>query len=163
MCYFGCVKIAPSLAFAFVLMLTAVPADDPYSSLSQGEKELLKPQVERWIHDQLKHDWSDLWEIQDQTPELKSELLLGQKDAPDMDRDRYVQAMRATIGSGYPEIKAYTVTGIRHENGGFRVEGCGKLQRENWKQTGVTNVHARIANKKVVFGLPDLTPDPCKL
>jgi hypothetical protein len=79
-----------------------------------------------------------------------------------MDRDRYVQTMRATIGSGYPEIKAYTVTGIRHENGGFRVEGCGKLQRENWKQTSVTNVHARIANKKVVFGLPELTPDHCR-
>jgi hypothetical protein len=74
-------KITPSLLFAFVLTLTAIPASDPYSSLSQGKKDLLKPQVERWIHDQLKHDWSDLWEIQDQAPELKNELLLGQKGA----------------------------------------------------------------------------------
>jgi hypothetical protein len=163
MCYFVRMKIASSFGFAFVFMLAALPASDPYSSLSQSEKELLKPQVERWIRDQIKHDWSDLWEIQDQTPELKNELLLGQKDAPDMDRNRYVQAMRATIGSGYPEIKAFTLNEIQRENGGFRVEGCGRLQRENWKQTSVTNVRTKIVNNKVVFGLPDLTPDPCKL
>jgi hypothetical protein len=163
MCYFGCMKIASSCVFAFVLMFTALPASDPYSSLSQSEKELLKPQVERWIHDQIKHDWADLWEIQDQTPELKNDLLLGERDAPDMDRNRYVQAMRATIGSGYPEIKAFKLNEIQRENGGFRVEGCARLQRENWKQTSVTSVHARIVNNKLVFGLPDLTPDPCKL
>lgn len=156
-------KIASGFVFAFVFMLTTLSARDPYSSLSESEKRILKPQVERWIHDQLKHDWSDLWEIQDQTPELKNELLLGQKDAPDMDRNRYVQAMRATIGSGYPNIKAFTLTGIQHEDAGFRVVGCGRLQRENWKQTSVTNVHATITNSKVVFGLPDVTPDACKL
>jgi len=163
MCYFVCMKIAFSFVFAFAFMLASLPASDPYSTLSQSEKELLKPQVERWIHDQIKHDWSDLWAIQDQTPELKNELLLGQKDAPDMDRNRYVQAMRATIGSGFPEIKLFTLNEIQREKGGFRVEGCGRLQRENWKQTSVTNVHVRIENNKVVFGLPDFTPDPCKL
>ena len=156
-------KIASSFGFCLAFMLASLPASDPYSTLSQSEKELLKPQVERWIHDQIKHDWPDLWAIQDQTPELKNELLLGRKDAPDMDRNRYVQAMRATIGSGFPEIKSFTLNEIQRENGGFRVEGCGRLQRENWKRTSVTNVHARIENNKVVFGLPDFTPDPCKL
>src|SRR5258708_31801852 len=99
MCYFVCMKIAFSFVFAFAFMLSSLPASDPYSTLSQSEKELLKPQVERWIHDQIKHDWSDLWAIQDQTPELKNELLLDQKDAPDMDRNPYVQTMHATIGS----------------------------------------------------------------
>jgi hypothetical protein len=163
MCYFVCVKIAASSAFASIFMLTALTVSDPYSSLSQSEKGLLKPQVERWIRDQIKHDWSDLWEIQDQTPELKNELLLGERDAPDMDRSRFVQAMQATIGSGYPEIKAFTLTEIEREDGGFRVEGCGRQQRENWKQTSVTSVHARIVKNKLVFGLLEGSPDPCKL
>jgi hypothetical protein len=64
-------KSASSFVFALIFTLASLPASDPYSALSQNEKELLKPQVTRWIHDQIKHDWSDLWAIQDQTPELK--------------------------------------------------------------------------------------------
>ena len=80
-----------------------------------------------------------------------------------MDRDRYVQAMRGTVGSGFPEIKSFTLNDVQRESGGFRVKGCGKLQREDWKQTSVTNVHAKILRDKVLFGLPDFTADPCKL
>ena len=55
------------LLVAFVIAATA----DPFGSVAPANKALLKPQIERWIHDQVKHDWSDLWEIQDQPPELK--------------------------------------------------------------------------------------------
>jgi hypothetical protein len=56
----------------------AIPqiSPDPYASLSAQEKAILKPGVERYVHDQLKQNWSDLWEIQDQTSNLKNELLL---------------------------------------------------------------------------------------
>lgn len=153
----------PGWAFAVVSLLILLPVGDPYSALSQNERDLLKPYVERWVRDQTKHDWSDLWEIQDQTPELKNELLLGEKNAPDMNRSRFIQAMTATIGSGYPEIKEFRLTDVHRESEGFRIEGCGKLQRENWKQTSVTSVHGRVVDKKVVFGLPESTPDHCKL
>lgn len=124
---------------------------------------MLKPQIDRWVRDQAKHDWADMWEIQDQTAELKNELLLGHKDAPDMARPVYVEAMRETIGTDYPEIKAFSLREIRREKDGFWILGCGKLQRENWKQTSITDVHARVVNNKVVFGLPGGTPDPCRL
>jgi|ERR1017187_595418 hypothetical protein len=154
-------KLAISLAMA--LAFVAAPTSDPYSSLAQADRSVLKPQIERWIHDQVKHDWSDMWEIQDQTPEFKNELLLGRKDAPDMDRQQYIQAMQATIGVGYPEIKAFTLRELRSEGDGFEILGCGKLQREEWKQTSVTDVHVRIVKGKVIFGLPSATPDPCRL
>ena len=156
----GIMKLVVTLAFAATLM--AVPTSDPYASLAPTERTLLKPQVERWIHDHVKHDWSDMWEIQDQTSQLKNELLLN-RDAPDMDRKQYVQAMQQTIGVGYPEIKAFTLREIRSEGGSFLVLGCGKLQREAWKQTSVTEVQVRIENGKVLFGLPKLTSDLCKL
>jgi hypothetical protein len=151
------------LSLTIVMLLSVVPATDPYSSLSPDETRLLKPQIERWIRDQVKHDWSDLWEIQDQTPDLKNELLLGEKDAPDMDRGHYIEAMKSTIGIGYPEIKAFRLHEIRKENEGFWILGCGKKQRESWKQTSVTDVHARIAKGKALFGLPGGTPDSCRL
>jgi hypothetical protein len=153
-------KIAISLAFAATLL--AVPVSDPYASLASSEKTLLAPQVERWIHDQVKHDWSDMFEIQDQTSQLKNELLL-KRDAPDMDRKQYIQAMQQTMGVGYPEIKAFTLREIRHEGDVFRVLGCGKLQREDWKQTSITEVRVSIVNGKTMFGLPILTPELCKL
>jgi hypothetical protein len=154
-------KLAMSLALAVIF--SAAPIGEPYSSLTSTERATLKPQVERWIHDQVKHEWSDMWEIQDQTPELKNELLLGRKDAPDMDRSQYAQAMQGTVGVGIPEIKSFTLREIRKQNGGFWILGCGKLQREEWKQTSITDVHAKIVNGKVLFGLAGGTPDRCKL
>ncbi len=119
-----------AISFAIATTLVVAPTSDPYGSLAPEEKTLLRPQIQRWIRDQEKHDWADMWEIQDQTPELKNELLLGRRDAPDMDRSQYVQAMRATIGVGYPEIRAFTLREVRREDGGFWILGCGKQQRE---------------------------------
>jgi len=152
-----------TLCFAIASALLAMPISDPFGSITEDEKLMLKPQIERWIHDQVKHDWADMWEIQDQTSELKNELLLGHRDAPDMDRSQYVQAMRETIGVGYPEIKAFTLREVRREDRGFWILGCGSLHRESYKHTSVTNVHARIVMGKVAFGLPGATAGSCKL
>ena len=136
---------------------------DPFSSLNQAERALLQPQIERWIHDQVKHDWPDLWEIQDQTPALKNELLLGRKEAPDMDRRQYVEAMQETIGIGYPEIRAFTLTEVDKEADGFQVVGCAKLQREGWRATTVQYIHVKVVDGKVRFGWPDGSAEQCKL
>ncbi len=141
----------------------SVAATDPYESLTPAEKTLLKPQIERWIHDQIKHDWSDMWEIQDQTPALKNELLLGHKDTPDIDRNQYAQAMRNTIGIGYPEIKGFKLTEIDREADGFQVAGCARLQREEWKKITVQYVHLRVVNKQVFFGLYEGSGGDCQL
>ncbi|MGO9085881.1 MAG: hypothetical protein ACLP6G_19170 [Terriglobales bacterium] len=138
-------------------------ATDPFGSLTPAEKALLKPQIERWVHDQVKHDWSDLWEIQDQTPELKNDLLLGRKDASDMDRKQYVDAMRSTIGIGYPEIKAFTLTEVDREADGFQVVGCARLQREEWRATTIQYVHVKLVNGKALFAWPDGSAEQCKV
>ena len=138
-------------------------AADPFGSLTLADKTLLKPQIERWIHDQVKHDWSDLWEIQDQTPELKNSLLLGLKDAPDMDRKQYVEAMRSTIGSGYPEIAGFTLTEVDKETDGFQIVGCARLKREEWRATTVQYIHVKVEKGTVLFGWPDGSGEQCKL
>ncbi|MGO9824554.1 MAG: hypothetical protein ACLPMG_04685 [Terriglobales bacterium] len=138
-------------------------APDPFGSLTPADKALLQPQIERWIHDQEKHDWSDLWEIQDQTPELKNQLLMGRKDAPDMDRKQYVEAMRNTIGSGYPEITAFTLAEVDKETDGFQVVGCARLKREEWRATTIQYIHAKVEKERVLFGWPDGSAEQCKL
>jgi len=151
------------ISLAFLVGAAGSATDDPYGTLTPSERTLLKPQIERWIHDQVKHDWSDMWEIQDQTPELKNDLLLGRKDAPNMDRNQYVQAMRDTIGIGYPEIKAFKLTEVDKETDGFQVVGCARLQREEWKRVTVQYVHLRLANGKILFGLYEGSGEDCKL
>ncbi len=118
---------------------------------------------ERWIHDQVKHDWPDLWEIQSQTPELKNSLLLGRRDAPDMDRKQYVGAMRGTIGIGYPEIKAFTLTEVDKEADGFQVVGCARLQRGEWTATTIQYIHVKLVNGKALFGWSDSSAERCKV
>jgi hypothetical protein len=89
-------------------------------------------------------------------------LLLGNKDAPDMDRKQYEKAMRDTIGTGYPEIKAFTLTEVDKESDGFQVVGCARLQREEWKATTIQYIHLKIVDGKVRFGWPDGSGEACK-
>ncbi len=147
----------------FVPVVAAVAGNDPYQTLSAAEKAHLQPKIERWIQDQLRHDWADLWEIQDRTPELKKELLLGQRNAPNLDRDQYVEAMKNTIGVGYPEIEGFTLTEVDRESDGFQVVGCAKLQREHWKQTSIQYIHVRVADGKAFFAWPDGSGEACKM
>lgn len=82
-----------SAAFLMTLGLLGATTD-PYSTLAPEQRSLLKPVVERYVRDQIKQDWADLWEIQDQSSDLKNELLLGHRDAPDLSKDQFVSAMR---------------------------------------------------------------------
>jgi serine protease inhibitor ecotin len=100
-------------------------AADPFGSLTPADKALLKPQSERWIHDQVKHDWSDLWEIQDQTPELKNSLLLGRKEAPDMDRKYiHVKVENGKVLFGWPDGSASNVSSNRRSTGTGKRRFC---------------------------------------
>jgi hypothetical protein len=148
---------------ALSIVLAASGASNPYDKLSPEERTLLKPQIERWVRDQVNENWADLWEIQDQTAELKNEVLLGRRDAPDMSRDEFAAAMRETIGIGDPKIKAFTVTEVDKERDGFQLVGCASLQREAWKKTSIQYIHVRVVNGKVLFGWPDGSPEDCRL
>jgi hypothetical protein len=65
----------------------------------------------------IKQDWGDLWEIQDQTPDLKNELLLGKRDAPNLTKQQFVAAMRETIGSGYPRLRSFDLREVKPDKG----------------------------------------------
>ncbi|MFP5275672.1 MAG: hypothetical protein ACLGPM_01040 [Acidobacteriota bacterium] len=151
------------LSMALCLIASAATGSDPYANLRPEERAILQPAIDRWIHDQVKHDWKDLWEIQDQTSDLKNELLLGQRDAPDLNRQQYVEAMNETMGSGYWTIQSFSLREIRREKDGYWVLGCGKVKREEWHQISITDVHIRVVDGKPKFGLPGGTPDSCKL
>lgn len=150
------------LVIALYFIASGATGFDPYANLRPKERAILQPAFDRWIHDQVKHDWKDLWEIQDQTSDLKNELLLGHRDAPDLDRQQYIEAMNETMGSGYWTIQSFSLREIRREKEGYWVLGCGKVKREHWHQVSITDVHIRMIDGKPKFGLPSGAPDSCK-
>ena len=136
-------------------------ANAPYSTLAPEQRALLQPVVERYVQDQLKQNWSDLWEIQDQTSDLKNELLLGKRNAPDLSKAQFVSAMRETIGTGYPRLRSFELREVRTDKGNFIMIGCGKATREAWKQTGLVIAGIRIVDGKPKVDLWSMTSDSC--
>lgn len=144
-----------------VLAAVAAAQSDPYASLTLEQKAVLKPAIERYVRDQEKQDWKDLWEIQDQTSDLKNELLLGHRDAPDMTKEEYVSAMRSTIGTGYPRLRAFELREVRSDKGNFIMIGCGKATREAWHQTGNVIAGIRIVDGKPKIDIWSMSSDSC--
>jgi hypothetical protein len=153
------------LTYPAVLLMTLGlmgAASDSYSALTPEQKSLLKPVVERYVRDQIKQDWADLWEIQDQTPDTKNSLLLGQRDAPDMSKKQFVSAMRETIGTGgMPRLRSFELREVRPDKGNFIMIGCGYATREEWKQKGFVIAGIRVVDGKPRFDIWSMTSDSC--
>lgn len=152
-------KCAPVLC-AVTALLGA--GNDPYSAVTPAQRTILQPVIERYVRDQIKQDWADLWEIQDQTADLKNELLQGRRDAPNLTKQQFVAAMRETIGSGYPRLRSFDLREIKPDNGNFVMIGCGLATREEWKQQRFVIAGIRIVDGKALVDLFSMTPDSCK-
>jgi len=110
----------------------------------------------------VKQDWDDLWEIQDQTSDLKNELLLGRRDAPDLSKKDFVSAMRELIETGgYPRLRSFQLKEVRVDKGNFIMIGCGKATRETWSGTGFVIAGIRIVDGKPKFDIWSMTSDSC--
>lgn len=136
--------------------------NDPYSRVTAAQRAILQPVIERYVRDQIRQDWGDLWEIQDQTADLKNELLSGQRDAPTLTKQQFMEAMRETIGSGYPRLRSFDLREVKPENGNFLMIGCGVATREAWKQQRFVIAGIRIVGSKAFVDLFGMMPDACK-
>jgi hypothetical protein len=148
-------------AVLLAVMTLSGAANDPYRALTTDQRAMLQPVIERYVRDQIKQDWGDLWEIQDQTSDLKNELLLGRRDAPDLSRKEFVSAMRNTIGTGYIRLRSFDLRDVKPDNGNFVMIGCGFATRESWKQKGFVIAGIKIVDGKPKVDLFSMTSDPC--
>jgi hypothetical protein len=149
-------------AVLFTITVLLGAGKDPYSALTPAQRTILQPVIERYVRDQIEQDWGDLWEIQDQTSDLKNELLLGNRDAPNLTKQQFVAAMRETIGSGYPRLRSFDLREVKPDNGNFVMIGCGFATREEWKQQRFVIAGIRIVDGKGLVDLFSMTPDSCK-
>lgn len=149
------------VAVLFTVTLLLGAGSDPYSAITPAQRTILQPVIERYVRDQIKQDWGDLWEIQDQTSDLKNELLLGKRDAPDLTKHQFITAMRQTIGSGYPRLRSFNLREVKPDEGNFVMIGCGVATREEWKQQRFVIAGIRIVDGKALVDLFSMTSDSC--
>jgi hypothetical protein len=110
----------------------------------------------------LKQNWADLWEIQDQTSDMKNELILGNRTAPDMSKDQFVAVMREVIATGgYPRMKDFKLRVAKEDKGNFIVIGCATWMRESSRGTGFAIFGARIVDGKAKFDIWSMTSNSC--
>jgi hypothetical protein len=162
MCYYGGMKIRVRFMLSLLSLGLLGATSNPYATLTPDQTALLKPAVERYVRDQEKQDWADLWEIQDQTSDVKNELLLGRRDAPDMNKKEFVSAMKYMIGTGgYPRLRSFELMEVRVDKGNFIMIGCGKATRESWSGTGYVTAGIRVVDGKPKFDIWSMTSDSC--
>lgn len=144
-----------------VTALLGAGNNDPYSAVTPAQRAVLQPVIERYVRDQIKQDWGDLWEIQDQTVDLKNELLQGKRDAPNLTKQQFISAMHEIIGSGYPRLRSFDLREVKPDKGNFVMIGCGLGTREEWKQRRFVIAGIRIVDGKPLVDLFSMTPDSC--
>jgi hypothetical protein len=156
------IGILTCFGFGFVIVVTASGQSiDPYSSITSEQKAIFQPGIQRYVKDQISQNWNDLWEIQDQTSDLKNEILEGNRAAPDLTRKDFIVAMKETVGTGLPRLRQFTLEVVRPDKDAFIVIGCGKATRESWHQTGTVIFAARIEDGKPKFDIWGMTSDSC--
>jgi len=134
---------------------------DPYATLTEEQRMILRPAVERFVKDVTKQDWKDMWEIQDQTPNMKNELLEGNRGAPDLNQAQYVRAMRSIVGVEFLRVRTFQVREVKADKDNFIVIGCGTATRETWHQTGFIIAGIRLLDGKPKFDLWSMTSNSC--
>jgi hypothetical protein len=151
------------ITFALFVLLASscIAQSDPYASLTQEQRQVLQPAVDRFVRDVTKQDWKDLWEVQDQTSGMKNALLEGDRDAPDLTKSQYIAAMRSIVGVEFIRVRTLTVREVRADKGNFILIGCGTATRESWHQTGFVIAGIRLVDGKPRFDLWSMTSSSC--
>jgi hypothetical protein len=129
-------------------------SQDPFASLRTEESGLIKPVVERYIRDQAKQNWADLWDIYDQNSDIEFKRDTRRSDdAPPLDREQFAKAWQELISSGsMPYLTKLQVTEVHSTPKGFIVRGCGEAKRENFHFKGLLNIEVHLDNGKPLLG-----------
>ena len=91
-----------NLCVILLLLTSRIPfasSSDQFASVRPQDKTLLEPAIKRFSQDQIKHNWADLWEIDEQDIDTKRDFLL-KDDAPAVPKKEYVERKEGSIASG---------------------------------------------------------------
>lgn len=147
-----------SCTLGLILGLILVPASahrakrDPFSGISSQDRSDLEPSIARYVRDQMKLDWRDLWEIDEQDMDTKRDFGL-KDDAPAVSKERYLEGKEDSIaGGGVPVMTSFELVSIVPQSDGFLISGCAASKRESFHFKGIVEFIGHVRNGKLTFG-----------
>lgn len=140
-----------ALGFGTVLSTNAVKPE-PFSNLTPQERAIVEPAIRRYTNDEIKHDWSDLWTLDEQDIDTKRDFMLKDDAAP-VPQKRYVELKQDAIASGgVPLMTSFKLLSVLRRGDEFLVSGCSAAVRESYHFKGIVEVTAHIHDGKASFG-----------
>jgi len=125
---------------------------NPFAAVQPADRALLEPAIKRFAQDQMKLNWNDLWEIDEQDIVTKRDFSL-KDDAPSVQRSEYVERKEDALASGgVPVLTSFELTSVTPDGDGFIVNSCSAAKREGFHFKGIIEVKAHIRQGKVTFG-----------
>lgn len=149
----------------FLLPFLLAAKGDLYLRVAPADRQLLKDGIDRYVRDQIKRDWSDLFEIKIPGFAIVADYDDLSDKAPVLSKSEFVDVMNEQVSNGSrPFMQSFNLKSITPVKGGYEVRGCSKAQRESFHFKGILTFAAYISDGRVRFGgwrYVDSMPQSC--
>jgi hypothetical protein len=144
---------APGLVLLILLPFLFAARTDVYQQVGSADRQPLKQGVERYTQDQIKRNWSDLFEIKIPGYAIDADYDDLSGKTPVHSKKDFVDAMDERVSNGsLPFMQSFDLTSITPVKGGYEVRGCSKAQRESFHFKGIVKFTAYVSDGQVRFG-----------
>jgi hypothetical protein len=149
-----------------LLPLLLAAKGDIYKQVVPADRPLLRDGVDRYVRDQIKRDWTDLFEIKFPGFAIVADYDDLSGKAPVLSKQDFADVMNEQIYDGSrPFMRSFHLVSITPVKGGYEVRGCSKAQRESFHFKGILTFTAYVSNGQVRFGgwrYIDSMPQSCR-
>jgi len=126
---------------------------DLYQPVAPADRQLLKEGLDRYVQDQIKRNWSDLFEIKIPGYAIETNYDDLSGNAPVLSKHEFIEKMYQLTSNGTePYMQSFDLVSITPVKGGYEVHGCSKAQRESFHFKGILTFTAYVSDGQVHFG-----------
>jgi hypothetical protein len=126
---------------------------DTYQQVAPAFRQPLKDGLGRYVQDEIKRNWSDLFEIKIPGYAVDTEYddLTGKR--PALSKEKFADLMEELTSNGSaPYMKSFDLVSITPVKGGYEIRGCSNAQRESFHFKGIVAFAAYVSDGQVRFG-----------
>jgi hypothetical protein len=136
-----------------LLPLLLAAKGDLYQQVIPADRQPFKEGLDRYVRDQIKRDWADLFEIKIPGFAIVADYDDLSGKAPVLSKQEFGEVMNEQINNGSrPFMQSFNLVSIIPVKGGYEVRGCSKAQRESFHFKGILKFTAYVSDGKVRFG-----------
>ncbi|MGA8029717.1 MAG: hypothetical protein WB992_21445 [Bryobacteraceae bacterium] len=120
---------------------------DPYQQVAPSDRPSLKKGVERYARDQIRRNWSDLFELKVPGYAVNADYDDVSGNAPVLTKKQFIDEMENAVRSGsHPAMQSFDLISVAPVKAGYDVHACSKAQRENFHFKGIVDFTAYVSN-----------------